>query len=60
MSTLKLKSRPTPSSHIIGKMEVSLQQLLSGEGQKMQGYSKILNCCAQAVKDGWDYVVGTS
>jgi hypothetical protein len=40
--------------------EVSLQQLQSGEGQERLGYSKILNCCAQAAKDGWDYAVGAS
>jgi hypothetical protein len=39
--------------------EVSLQQLLLGEGKDGAGFSKILNCCAQAVKDGWGYVVGS-
>lgn len=36
--------------------EVTLQKLQSGEGPQMPGYQKIVNCCAQAVTDGWDYV----
>lgn len=38
--------------------EVSLQQLVSGEGKQRAGYLKILKCCAQAERDGWKYVVG--
>ena len=38
--------------------EVSLQKLQSGQGHmKMAGYKKIVMCCAQARKDGWEYVV---
>jgi hypothetical protein len=37
--------------------EVTLQKLQSGEGLQMRGYEKIVNCCRQAAKDGWQYVV---
>jgi hypothetical protein len=37
--------------------EVTLQKLQSREGPQMPGYQKIVKCCAQAVRDGWDYVV---
>ncbi|KAN0119347.1 HET domain containing protein [Hyaloscypha variabilis] len=36
--------------------EVTLQKLQSGEGIQMLGYRKILKCCEQAARDGWDYV----
>lgn len=37
--------------------EVTLQDLDSGRGPQMSGWSKIKGCCAQAAKDGWRYCV---
>jgi hypothetical protein len=37
--------------------EVTFQDLQSGNGRRMEGYSKIVKCCAQAAKDGWKYAV---
>ena len=37
--------------------EVDFQRLHPGEGEQMLGYQKILRYCAQALRDGWDYVV---
>jgi hypothetical protein len=44
-------------SHRWGDGEVTLLKLQSGEGPQMPGYQKITKCCAQAIRDGWDYVV---
>ena len=35
--------------------EVTFQDLQSGKGPEMAGYSKIRGCCAQAALDGFDY-----
>jgi hypothetical protein len=44
-------------SHRWEEEEVSFQDLRDGKGPKMTGYSKIEKCCAQALMDGWKYVV---
>jgi len=44
-------------SHVHGSAEVTLQDLLNGQGQSKEGWEKILGCCAQARKDGWRYTV---
>lgn len=43
-------------SHRWNDIEVSLQDLQDGKGEKMAGYLKIQKCCAQAQLDGWQYV----
>ena len=40
--------------------EVTLQDLKSGRGTEMAGYTKIVRCCEQAARDGWQYAVSDS
>jgi hypothetical protein len=44
-------------SHRWGKSEISFEDLRDGKGPKLPGWGKIKGCCAQAVLDGWEYVV---
>jgi hypothetical protein len=44
-------------SHRWENSEVSFSDFQDGKGPGMAGWEKILGCCAQAVKDGWNYVV---
>jgi hypothetical protein len=44
-------------SHRWENEEVSFQDLQQGKAVGKAGYGKILGCCAQAVKDGWEYAV---
>jgi hypothetical protein len=44
-------------SHRWDNSEVSFQDCKDGQCTNMPGYPKILNCCKQAAKDGWKYVV---
>jgi hypothetical protein len=44
-------------SHRWENEEVTFQDLRGGRGPGMAGWSKVEGCCAQAVLDGWDYVV---
>jgi len=37
--------------------EVTLQDLRHGRAPDMAGYLKIVKCCEQAAKDGWEYAV---
>lgn len=43
-------------SHRWGINEVTFQDLQQGRGPEMAGWAKIVGCCAQALKEGWDYV----
>jgi hypothetical protein len=43
-------------SHRWDEKEVLFQDLKHSRGPEMPGYAKIQGCCAQARKDGWDYV----
>ncbi|KAE8452147.1 hypothetical protein EG329_001614 [Mollisiaceae sp. DMI_Dod_QoI] len=43
-------------SHRWERGEVSYQDLLTENVSSMQGYSKIKECCAQALSDGWKWV----
>jgi hypothetical protein len=63
-TTLKLHEffgDKTPSyailSHRWGLVEVTFQDLQSGRGEGMAGWAKIIGCCAQAKKEGWEYAV---
>ncbi|KAM3075370.1 hypothetical protein ACMFMG_007190 [Clarireedia jacksonii] len=42
-------------SHRWETSEVSFSDFQNGKGPGMTGWEKILHCCAQAVKDGWNY-----
>ena len=42
-------------SHRWENEEVSFQDLQAGLAPQMAGYSKIKDCCDQAVRDGWEY-----
>lgn len=44
-------------SHRWEGAEVTLQDLQTPGWQKTQGGLKIINCCKQAVQDGWIWVV---
>jgi hypothetical protein len=44
-------------SHRHGNAEVTFQDVLNGKGLVKEGWGKILGCCAQARKDGWNWVV---
>lgn len=44
-------------SHRWENEEVTFQDLRDGKGPVMAGWSKVTGCCAQAVLDGWEYVV---
>jgi hypothetical protein len=44
-------------SHRHGNSEVTFQDVLNGKGLVKEGWRKILGCCAQARKDGWNWVV---
>lgn len=44
-------------SHRWEDAEVTFQDLRDGRGPQMKGWAKILGCCTQAVKDGFDYAV---
>lgn len=35
--------------------EVTYQDLVAGRGPNMKGYSKVKNCCEQALSDGWQW-----
>jgi hypothetical protein len=43
-------------SHTWGAEEISLQEMLAGQGTGNKGYTKIKDCCAQARLDEYDYV----
>jgi hypothetical protein len=43
--------------HILGgKGEVSFQDMQGSEAATKPGYDKIKRCCAEAAKDGFEYV----
>jgi hypothetical protein len=44
-------------SHRWEGAEVSFQDLRDGRGAEMQGYGKIVECCKQALSDGFEYAV---
>jgi hypothetical protein len=44
-------------SHRWENEEVIFQDMRDGKGPGMAGWSKVTGCCAQAVLDGWKYVV---
>jgi hypothetical protein len=44
-------------SHRWEEDEVTFQDFRGGRGPEMRGWSKVTGCCAQAAKDGWQYVV---
>jgi hypothetical protein len=44
-------------SHRWENKEVTFQDMRDGKGPGMAGWSKVTGCCAQAVLDGWEYVV---
>jgi hypothetical protein len=44
-------------SHRWENEEVTFQDFRDGKGPKMAGWSKVTGCCAQAMLDGWEYVV---
>lgn len=44
-------------SHRWDNSEVTFQDLKDGKGPDMSGWEKVRGCCAQAVLDGWEYVV---
>jgi hypothetical protein len=46
-------------SHTWQSEEVSLQDLLSGNADLLDGYRKLIGCCEQATSDGFDYVVSS-
>lgn len=43
-------------SHVWGDEEVSLQMLEKSESKKLDGYTKIRQCCNLALSQGWKYV----
>jgi hypothetical protein len=43
-------------SHTWGDEEISIQDLLSGQAANRASFAKIKNCCAQAARDGFQYV----
>jgi hypothetical protein len=45
-------------SHRWEDEEVTFQDLRDGEGSSKAGWGKITGCCAQAILDDWQYVVG--
>lgn len=47
-------------SHRWEDEEVTFQDLRDGKGPAMEGWAKVTGCCAQAVLDGWEYVVSTN
>jgi hypothetical protein len=42
-------------SHTWGEGEVSFQDLQTGEAPKKAGYQKILHCCEEAARNGFEY-----
>jgi hypothetical protein len=44
-------------SHRWGIDEVTFQDMQHGRGPEMAGWAKIAGCCAQALKEGWEYAV---
>lgn len=44
-------------SHRWENEEVTFQYMRDGKGPGMAGWSKVTGCCAQAVLDGWEYIV---
>lgn len=44
-------------SHRWEDEEVTFQDLISGKGHLKAGWKKIAGSCAQAILDGWQYVV---
>ena len=42
-----------------GIEEVTLQDLQQERESSMAGWQKVVGCCAQARKDGWEYAVST-
>ncbi len=44
-------------SHRWENEEVTFQDMRDGKGPGMAGWSKVNGCCAQALVDGWEYVV---
>lgn len=44
-------------SHRWGDQEVTFQELQQGRGPSMAWWAKIVGCCAQARKEGWEYAV---
>lgn len=47
-------------SHRWENEEVAFQDFRDGKGPRMAGWSKVTGCCAQALLDGWKYVVSNS
>ena len=43
-------------SHTWGSEKVSFQDVLQQRAEQLQGYTKIVECCAEAVLDGFKYV----
>ena len=44
-------------SHIWEDSEVTFADLQSGKAPDRAGWRKVMGCCSQAARDGWDYVV---
>jgi hypothetical protein len=44
-------------SHRWEGAEVTFQDMNNGKAVQMKGYAKVLGCCAQARKDGFEYAV---
>jgi hypothetical protein len=46
-------------SHRWEDEEVTFQDLREDRGSDMQGWGKIMGCCKQAIRDGFEFVVST-
>lgn len=42
-------------SHTWGDYEVTFDDIHQDHAKRMEGYRKILKCCEQAVRDGYDW-----
>ncbi|KAH7920892.1 HET-domain-containing protein [Leucogyrophana mollusca] len=60
-STLRLEEPPKLTkyailSHVWGKEEVTFRDINGPHAERLEGYTKIKRCCAQALADGYEYV----
>lgn len=46
-------------SHRWQDLEVTFMDLQSGKAPDRAGWRKIMGCCSQAARDGWEYVVSS-
>lgn len=47
-------------SHRWEESEVSYEDIIHRKASHLRGWTKLQNCCAQALQDGWEYVVGAA